>query len=194
MKTSLKKLESELKRLRQLVFLDSLTGLYNRRGFFEEANKILKTLDWGEIQRRKKFFIKDIALVFLDLDDFKKINDLFGHQVGDRVLKKLGKVLKDSLRSIDIIGRWGGEEFVILLVGADENDALRIAEELRKKIPQRIFLRKKKEKFPLTASFGVVSFKKRKIGHDLDYLIRKADQAMYQAKKLGKNKVTLFYL
>ena len=200
MPSELQKLKKEVVLLRRLVYKDPLTGLYNRRGFLEEAEKIFKAALRAGKQRRKKFVIHNLAVIFLDLDDFKKINDRFGHWAGDRVLKETAQILRDSLREIDLIGRWGGEEIVILLVGASRRDALKIGEELRQKISRRQFAVGGRRKINLTASLGVAEVKekgkrkkekqkgKRKRGK-FEELIVRADKAMYQAKKQGKNRV-----
>jgi diguanylate cyclase (GGDEF)-like protein len=115
------------------------------------------------------------------------INDRFGHKIGDLVLQKVAKVLKERLRDSDIIGRWGGEEFVIALIGCDLKSAQKVAEELRQKI-EKIVLKYRKERTNITASLGVVSYSNEKTLFDL---INKADQAMYKAKKQGKNRVVI---
>jgi len=182
----IQKLKKEVALLRKLVYKDPLTGLYNRRGFLEEGEKIFQTtLQAKKFEgRRRNFLIKDLSLVFVDLDDFKKINDVFGHQAGDAVLKNCSQILENSLRSSDLICRWGGEEMVILLVGAAFDDAMKIAEDLRKKIEGARF-KFRGRKIKLSASFGVVETK----AGNLENLVFKADKAMYQAKKEGKNKV-----
>lgn len=186
MLSELNKLKSEIVRLRQLASKDPLTGLYNRRGFLEEGGKVFRVvLEAKKYQgRRKNYLVNNLSLVFLDLDDFKKINDTFGHLVGDAILKSVARLLEGALRSIDLIGRWGGEEMVIMLVGAASQDALRTAENLREKISTHTFKFRNK-KIQLTGSFGVAEMQ----GGDLEKLVEKADKAMYGAKKMGKNKV-----
>ena len=175
-----------------LVYKDPLTGLYNRRGFLEEGGKIFQAVLEGRKHkgRRKNFLIKNLSLIFIDLDDFKKINDVFGHEAGDFILKRFAEILKENFRSSDLIGRWGGEEALALLAGAVLKDACKIAEALRQKIQESVFKFKGK-KMKLTASFGVAEIKEKgiKIERKLEELIAKADKAMYRAKKKGKNKV-----
>jgi len=188
----LEKLKKQVALLQKLVYKDPLTDLYNRRGFLEASEKIFRMVMSVKNHERKKFRIEEIALVLLDLDDFKKINDKFGHEAGDAVLKGVAEILRNSLREIDVIGRWGGEEIVILLLGAGKAEALKISEDLRVKISQREFILKRAKKIKLTASFGVAGIdgvapaNKRKT---LGELIAQADKAMYQAKKKGKNRV-----
>lgn len=186
MLSRIQKLKSEIARLRQLASKDPLTGLYNRRGFLEEGGKVFQVvLEAKKYQgRRQNYLVNNLSLVFLDLDDFKKINDAFGHLAGDAVLKSVARLLEGALRSNDLICRWGGEEMVIMLVGAESQDALRTAESLRKKISSRVFKFRSK-RIRLTGSFGVVEIR----GGDLERLVGKADKAMYEAKKTGKNRV-----
>lgn len=192
MSNELEKLKKQVALLQKLVYKDPLTDLYNRRGFLEASEKIFRMVMSVKNHERKKFRIEEIALVLLDLDDFKKINDKFGHEAGDAVLKGVAEILRNSLREIDVIGRWGGEEIVILLLGAGKAEALKISEDLRVKISQREFILKGAKKIKLTASFGVAGIdsaapadKRKSLGE----LITQADKAMYQAKKKGKNRV-----
>jgi len=188
MKRKIKDLLEKIKELEFLAYFDELTNVYNRRGFLKESEKIFKTVVYKrkEIERRIGYKIP-LSIIFLDIDDFKMINDKYGHKVGDLVLKKVAKILRERLRDSDIIGRLGGEEFVISLIGCDLNSALKIAEELRKKI-EKSNLKIKKERIKLTASFGVVTYTNEKTLYDL---INKADKAMYKAKKEGKNRVVI---
>jgi len=172
----IKKLKREIKKLFLFAYKDELTGLFNRRGFKEEVSRFL-----GELQRknekRKSVSIKDLGLIIFDIDDFKKINDLYGHQYGDKILKKVASIIKSQIRKIDIPARWGGEEIVIALIGADEEDSYQVAERIRKLV---------KEETKVTLSGGVGSFKK--IGN-FEKLFELCDKALYQAKKKGKDKV-----
>jgi len=131
--------------------------------------------------KRRKNGITSLALIFLDIDDFKKINDKYGHRRGDRVLKQLAKFLKLTLRKTDLLGRWGGEEFVILLVNASKANAQKIAQKLC-----QLTARTKIAGLHLTISLGLIIPKKEKT---LAIIINKADKLMYQAKKQGKDKV-----
>jgi diguanylate cyclase (GGDEF)-like protein len=187
MKSELQKLKKEVALLLPLVYKDLLTGLYNRRGFLEEGEKIFLAVRQARQykSRRRGFLIKDLSLIFVDFDGFKKVNDTFGHPAGDTLLKSVAGVLVGSLRVNDLVGRWGGDEMVILLVGATNQDAERIAEELRKKIEAAEF-RFKSKKMKITASLGVAGIGK---DADLESLVSRADKAMYRAKKEGKNKV-----
>ncbi|MBI2592703.1 MAG: GGDEF domain-containing protein [Candidatus Colwellbacteria bacterium] len=180
-------LKKELSRLKGLVYKDPLTGVYNRRGFLEEAGKMFKTAYETAHHKimRKKFFVRDFSVIFADIDNFKKLNDKYGHNAGDAALKALAEVFVKHLRDNDIVGRFGGEEFVVALVGASGNDAELVAENLREKV-ERMSVAFRGKKIYLTASFGVAGMKKEST---LDNLVKRADKAMYQAKKAGKNRV-----
>jgi diguanylate cyclase (GGDEF)-like protein len=173
-------LEKEIQRLKKLVYLDALTNVYNRRGFLELGKNYLKSIHNGKDKRRKNE-IADLAVIFLDLDDFKKVNDKYGHDKGDKVLKSFARLLKKSLRSMDLVARWGGEEFVTLLVNVSNDNARKIAQKLCHKISKTRIAG-----LHLTASLGLSSVKK---GQTLMQIIIKADKFMYQAKKRGKNQV-----
>jgi diguanylate cyclase (GGDEF)-like protein len=180
--------QEEIKRLLASVDYDSLTGLYNRRGFVREAEKFLNELKHsGKRKERRQLSLRDFSLIFIDLDNLKTLNDRFGHRFGDLALKKTANLLKNSIRDFDVIARWGGDEFVIGLVGVDRRNASEIAEKLREKMRAI-----KIEKQNLSASFGVSSaLGKKQNVFNLYELIEKADLAMYEAKKnkrLEKNK------
>ena len=155
---------------------DPLTNLLNRRGF-EVTYKAL----FQAHKREQKTF----SLLFLDIDHFKHINDTYGHDVGDLVLEELAKILKNTLRESDIIARWGGEEFVILLNDiSDVNKAKKVAEKLRTTIENSHM----KNLPPFTVSIGVAH---GTIGKSFDILIKEADEALYRAKENGRNQVQI---
>lgn len=174
-----KQLEKELKRLRELAYKDELTGLFNRRGFKEESARFLAevTKFRKQPERRESFVVKNFGLILFDIDNFKKLNDTYGHEAGDKALQKLAAIIAERVREIDIVSRWGGEEIIVGLVGAAERDAYNIAESIREKV-------KKETKF--TVSGGVVSFDE---AHNFDKLFELADKALYKAKNSGKNKI-----
>ena len=186
----IEKLKKEILLLRKITFKDPLTGLYNRRGFLNEVNRLVKMVDG--IQQRmptnSSNLFETLGLIFVDLDDFKKINDNFGHKVGDMVLKKIAETLERSLRKFDIVGRWGGDEFVILTLGVGRPIVLSIAQRLKNKVESLVFKEKKKN-FNLTASFGATVFSSKDFKIE-DY-INKTDKAMYRAKKQGKNEIVV---
>ncbi|MDO8443841.1 MAG: GGDEF domain-containing protein [Candidatus Azambacteria bacterium] len=175
----IKELEEEVSRLKGLAYQDELTTLYNRHGFKEESAKFIDEVK-GYLEnpsRRENFLIKSLSLGIFDIDNFKKINDTYGHQAGDEILKQASKIIKEKVRGIDIVARWGGEEIIVGLVGSDENHAFEIFDDIRKKI---------EEKTKVTVSGGVASFTE---GGDFDSLFKKADEALYKAKQTGKNKI-----
>lgn len=180
------RLQERLNELQHLVFHDDLTGVYNRRGFFDRAQKLFVMARFAQREKtRRRVKIGDFAIIFADLDNFKKINDTYGHDEGDRVLKDVSRVLTESARDIDIVGRLGGEEFVIALVGASEDEAFLKATLIHKKIKDSVLL--PTNKGGVTASIGVASLGASD-ADDLDELVGYADRAMYEAKtKRGKN-------
>ncbi|MGP2655830.1 sensor domain-containing diguanylate cyclase [Malaciobacter sp. WC5094] len=164
------------KKLAYLAHNDSLTDLLNRRSFNNNLNNFHKV-----VKRNRKPF----SLLFFDIDNFKNINDTYGHKIGDEVLKEVSKLLKEELREADLKCRWGGEEFIIGLNDTNINEALKTAEKLRKKIQSNLVLINLIKK-PVTASFGVTELK---TNEDIDTAITRVDTAMYEAKQSGKNKV-----
>lgn len=151
-----------------LAVRDGLTGLFNRRYFNELINI--------EINRLKRV-PASLSLLMLDIDNFKNYNDTQGHPAGDELLKGAAKVFKNSVRAVDIICRYGGEEFIIMLPQTDKSSAKIIAERLRVQIG--LYL-------PTTVSIGIATLPDD--AQAVDVLIQKADDALYQAKKTGKNK------
>ena len=157
------------------ALVDGLTGLANRRASADALQ--------AEVARAERLETP-LSVVLSDLDGFKEVNDVHGHAVGDEVLKGFAAVLRDTLRESDLAGRWGGEEFLLLLPGADEEGAARFAERVRaalaaRSIPGAPGLR-------VTASFGVAEYAR---GSDTEELVAAADQALYRAKRSGKNRV-----
>lgn len=157
---------------------DSLTNLWNH-GFFQDT--LLKELE------EAKHLKNPLTLIILDIDDFKKFNDTWGHQKGDVVLAQLAKILKESSREVDYVCRYGGEEFSIILTNTNKEQAFVIAERLREEIVQHHFpIQPSHQPERLTVSIGIASFPED--AHTKEELILKADKAMYTAKFIGKNK------
>lgn len=189
LKQELHKKDLQIKELQVLVTKDSLTGFYNRRGFEEEANRLVKDINFAKEnpEARKHFYIDSISLLFFDIDNFKKLNDDYGHKIGDLVLQQVSQIIRQKIRSIDFTGRWGGEELVVALVGSHEEDAYRKAEEIRKAIKSRVKARDR----TVTVSVGVASLDEG--NGSLGRLIKQADQAMYEAKhNRGKDNVVKY--
>ena len=160
--------------------VDMTTGIFNRRGLSE--------LGCREIDRSIRFE-RPLGVIFLDIDHFKVVNDTYGHPVGDLVLQELAERLKKNLRSIDILSRYGGEEFVILLPETNTEGALDVAERIRKTVEEKPFSPNGLSLW-ITVSQGV-SILNQENG-TLDELIRQADEATYQSKEAGRNLVTLY--
>jgi len=181
-------LEKEIEHLKALAYKDELTGLYNRHGFKETAGKFI-----AEIEREKSFkgqlrdslFIKDFGLLVFDIDDFKKLNDKYGHDAGDKALKIFSEIVLENIRDIDSAARWGGEEIVVGLVGANENDAYEVANRIRDGLSKTSF-KYKGEKVKFTTSGGVASFAEAKT---FSQILSLADKALYKAKSQGKNQI-----
>jgi len=169
------KLHSKTK---QLARIDPLTNLYNRRSFFELANISFD---------KAKLLAEPISSIMIDIDDFKKINDNLGHHTGDLVLKRLSRVCSETLGSDHILGRFGGEEFIVLLPGTSFKEAEQIGENLRSAIENNPLIIRTSDSISITSSLGVACI--TPTVQDLDFLFISADEAMYQAKALGKNRV-----
>ncbi|QKF80993.1 diguanylate cyclase [Halarcobacter ebronensis] len=160
--------------LKEKVSLDYLTKIYNR-------NKFEELLDLY-ISNYKKDQKISFSLLMIDIDNFKLLNDTFGHLFGDNILKEMSKILTSSSRNSDVVARWGGEEFVIILPNTTLKQAVAVAEKLKTKIEKHQFENEHK----ITCSFGVAHFNKT---DNKTELFRRADEALYKAKKSGKNRV-----
>jgi two-component system cell cycle response regulator len=159
------------------ALVDGLTGLANRR----QAQTALES----EVARAERFG-GPLAFVLCDLDDFKNVNDHFGHLSGDDVLRELAVVLRESVRVVDTAARWGGEEFALLLPTTDSAGALRVAERARAALERRTILTQDGEPIRVTASFGIACYPEHRRAADL---VAAADAALYEAKRRGKNRV-----
>lgn len=186
---SVKQLEVEIARLKNLVYRDELTGMLNRRGFNEEAGRVFKYIySKHGLSLSRQGDTLPFSIVFIDIDDFKKVNDKYGHDEGDKVLKHTAKVMDRILRKNDIYARWGGEEFVVALPQSNKETAVKVAEKLCNAFADsKIKLGGKPVQ--VTMSVGIVMHSDETT---LPQMIEKADQAMYKAKKKGKNQVVTF--
>jgi diguanylate cyclase (GGDEF)-like protein len=169
-----------LKRLEELATLDGLTGLLNKRALSELAAQKLKSA---------VRFKKPLSLMVCDIDHFKKVNDTYGHDVGDLVIKGFGEVLRRVKRDTDVVGRFGGEEFVVVCEETDERGAAQLAERIRSELEATTF---HAELGPLkvTCSVGVAPFPAA--GETWDPLFKAADEALYVSKRGGRNRVTVW--
>jgi len=166
------KLKSELE---HLAITDKLTGINNRF----KIDELLQ----NEIIRSQRYY-HIFALAIIDIDNFKKINDNYGHQIGDSVLIKIAKILKENIRNVDHLGRWGGEEFVIICPETSLEGSLKLMEDLRKTIESENF----EGIETVTASFGLTLFI---LDDDSTSILKRADDALYKAKEEGRNKVVV---
>lgn len=171
-------LERAIQSAEQIASTDMLTGLNNRRAFFDEA--VTKFADYKAAET-------PVSLIMFDVDHFKKVNDVYGHAVGDQVLKHVAQLLQKNLRLGDISARFGGEEFAVLLPNCTVEEAQIVAEKLRGLIADTPTHTDSLQVVDLTASFGVAD-----IGKTLDEMLNYADQAMYQAKHGGRNLVGVY--
>lgn len=168
------------RRIQELAVVDDLTRVYVRRQFIK--------LSYEELERAKRLDSL-FSFLMLDLDYFKNCNDRYGHLVGDEILRQTAEIIKKNVREIDPVGRYGGEEFVVLLPGAGLEDASLVAERIRKAIEEKIFIAYD-EKIDITISIGISCYPDD--GKTVEELLDKADLALYRAKQEGRNKVIAF--
>lgn len=160
----------------EMLYLDELSGLFNYR--------YLKVALEREIKRADRYATK-LSLVFLDLDNFKAVNDTYGHLIGSKLLRELGHLLRRSVREVDVVIRYGGDEYTIILVETEPDMALKVAERLRRMIEKHNFLSREGYQIKLTASLGLASYPDDTT--QLNELLTMADKAMYAGKAAGKN-------
>jgi diguanylate cyclase (GGDEF)-like protein/PAS domain S-box-containing protein len=168
--TERKRLEEEL---RNLAVTDPLTGVYNRRHFLEELQREMSRNDRNACP---------FSLIMLDIDHFKEVNDRFGHEAGDRVLKELTEMIRKRIRTSDLLARWGGEEFMILMVNTNLPPAATLAEDLLQQLLARTFAGIGR----VTVSFGVAA---HQTGEGVDELLTRVDNLLYQAKRGGRSRL-----
>ncbi len=164
-------------KIRELAITDGLTGIYVRRYLLERLNE--------EIPRARRHNLK-LSILMIDLDHFKECNDAYGHLVGDIVLKDIAKIMKEHIRQVDLVGRYGGEEFVIALPDTDKSSAAHVADRIRQSVERHKF-KAYDEIIAITISVGVATCPED--GDEVAELIDRADQALYKAKAEGRNKV-----
>jgi diguanylate cyclase (GGDEF)-like protein len=165
--------QKDLYQLHDLAIKDEKTGIYNHR-FFKNVFEL-------EIERAKRGMQK-LSLAIVDLDFFKKINDSHGHVEGDKILREVAQEITRTIRNYDILARFGGEEFFILLPGATLTKGKTISERIRKNIEKN----KKLKKYSVTVSIGITEYKK---SDNSERLTKRADKALYKAKDNGRNQV-----
>jgi diguanylate cyclase (GGDEF)-like protein len=162
-------------RMKQLAYVDGLTGIHNRR-YFE-----MRVVE--ELERAGRFQGR-MSIIMVDIDNFKRLNDEFGHLLGDEVLRSVSTIMKQQLRKVDLVCRYGGEEFAIVVAETSGENALRVAEKLRKQVESHHFPGVPR---PVTISCGVADYPTH--GITRDEVVAAADNALYQAKQAGRNRV-----
>ncbi|HDZ77663.1 MAG TPA: GGDEF domain-containing protein [Candidatus Omnitrophica bacterium] len=166
--------------IQELSITDSLTQILVKRYCMVRFNE-----EFLRSERKKL----NLSCLMLDVDNFKDYNDRFGHLVGDVILAEVARMISDSIREIDLLGRFGGEEFLLILPETDKQEALFVAERIRKTVVERV-IKAYDEVLRVTLSIGVTTFPQD--GQDTNELIDRADRALYQAKHVGKNRVCLY--
>jgi len=167
--------------LEKLTLIDDLTQISNRRSIMERLR-----IEHARHLRKKQ----PMALVMIDIDHFKQVNDTHGHLCGDYVLCEMARVFSDELRVYDVMGRYGGEEFLMLLPETDREQAILVSERVRAAVERKLFFYDKKD-IKLTISLGV-AWLQASDNIPADELLRKADDRLYRAKKIGRNRVVAF--
>lgn len=167
--------------MESLATLDPLTGLVNRRTVLAEL-----MAEWARSQRRTR----SLALISLDIDEFKNLNDTYGHMVGDKAMQAVAHTIQSTLRREDAAGRLGGDEFLIVLTETDQAGALKAAERLRQLCEKLVIESETGSLIPLTVSMGVLSYPETRAAEPTD-LLRAVDRALYRAKAAGRNQVAV---
>jgi two-component system cell cycle response regulator len=168
-----------IKELKRLTIEDSLTGLYNSRHFFDQLDKEIK---------RSDRYLHPLSLIFIDIDDFKEINDTHGHMIGDKILALIAKRIKACLRSNDSAYRFAGDEFTIILPETTASEAKFVADRILSKFTNEAFMINEKEISEITSSIGIAEYQ---INEGYQKLVHRADVTMYEAKQRGGNGVII---
>lgn len=174
-----KDLEASKNELKFLASIDPMTKLYNRRYFSEISEEMF------DVNKRKH---TNVSLILLDIDNFKSVNDIYGHHIGDDVIISIANILMENTRKDDIVCRYGGEEYIIVLPDTDLESSMKIAHNIRDLVEKMVIKLPREEELQVTISIGV-SMANMIVDNDIDIAINKADNAMYEAKRSGKNKV-----
>lgn len=173
-----KKLFTENKRLQELSIKDQLTNIYNRSYINYQVDALINEYE---------LFSNSFGVVFVDIDNFKYINDTYGHKVGDDILKLISRTIKSNIRDEDLFGRYGGEEFLLVFKLANKEELLMISEKIRLLVEKSSIIYNN-DSISVTISLGASMYRE---GDTKEELIDRADQAMYESKRTGKNKVSL---
>jgi diguanylate cyclase (GGDEF)-like protein len=172
-----KSLGEALERVHELSIRDELTGLYNRRRIMEILRDEVNLAKSGDY---------NFVVCYLDLDNFKSVNDTYGHAVGDEVISRFAKVAMKSIRAVDFAGRIGGEEFIVVLTNTQMDECLQVAERIRQSMQDEHFA-EMPDRGSVTVSIGVAQFRE---DEDLEDLLSRADENLYTSKETGRNKIT----
>ena len=173
--------EQMLEELKKLSITDGLTQLFNSRHFYAQLK--------GEIERFNRYGHK-LSLLLLDIDNFKVYNDSYGHLEGDKILVRIGSIIKSCLRKMDTAYRYGGEEFTIILPGTPGEEARTVAERLRTAVASEMFSGEADGRPRITISVGVTQYQH---AESISSFVQRADQAMYRSKQSGRNKVSCIF-
>jgi len=168
------------KKMQELAITDSLTQLFSRRHFLDRFKE--------ELNRSRKFKYS-FSFLMVDIDKFKDFNDKYGHLVGDAILREVSRTIKETIRQIDFVGRYGGEELSVILVETDKEQARFAAERLRQAVEAKN-IRVYDEELKVTISIGIATFSRG--SETADKLIESADKALYAAKQAGRNRVCAY--
>jgi diguanylate cyclase (GGDEF)-like protein len=171
------RLKKKIDDLKDLVLLDFLTKAYNRHAFADFLKKSHKEIQWTKSHKSRRRQLSQFSILLIDIDDFKKFNDNFGHLHGDKILKKAAKLLEECVREFDIVARWGGEEFAIILRGATLEQARNKAE---------FILEQARKRLPITFSIGAIQSNSK---YTADQMFKRVDKALFKAKEKGKDQI-----
>lgn len=177
-----RRLRESLERMQKMATHDSLTDLYNRRALYDIAD--------NELARARREN-KPVSLAMIDIDHFKRVNDEYGHNIGDQALRMVARVIADNIRTYDTAGRWGGEEFLLVLPGANKDISMQIAERVRVGVESANIQLPGGKQLRLQSSIGVSTSLPEELPN-FDLLVRQADEALYDAKDEGRNRVCIY--
>ncbi|HPD56068.1 MAG TPA: GGDEF domain-containing protein [Smithellaceae bacterium] len=169
--------ELRIKELEEMALLDNLTRLANRNHIERELTM--------RLEESKRFNVR-FGIIFLDIDHFKKVNDTYGHDMGDRVLKFVADTLAKNIRPFDLVGRWGGEEFIAIIRNANENVLIELSNRLRMLV-EKSYIVLADDKLNVTISIGTTIVRG---DDDINSIIKRADELLYQSKRAGRNRLT----
>jgi len=180
----IRKLDKRINKQKRLIDIDFLTKLYNRQAFHKFFKNTYEGIRSANQRKNRRLQESRSSLLLINLDEFKRYNDDFGYTIGDQILKKVAKLLKRSVRNIDIVFRWGGDEFAIILIGTDISQAEGIAKIVLTKVKEI----KIKKKIVLSVSIGVAQLES---DISLSQIFEKADKALLEAKDRGRNQIVI---